>query len=277
MVSLYGVWYLIHPLQLAPPDIAVCIVALTLFAYQGLLWQPLQGYNLIAISGQTLGLFSISLLSMSEQYLIQERYERNALLQRLTEAYRDLERADRQIAESAQQEQELAVLRERTRFARDMHDTLGHALVLISVKLEAAQRLRELDPQRSDRELEATKEVVRESMKELCASIANLRLPALEHEPALRALTHYASEMALRTGMHVTYDLQPDAEGLPDPIEEALWKVGQEALTNIEKHAAARTSPCTSAARRLYPDAYLGRWHRPPSSPQHNLLLNSAG
>ena len=220
--------------------IAVCIIALTLFAYQGLLWEPLQGYNLISIFGQTLGLFATTLFGMLSQHLIYERYERNILLQQLTATNRELEQAHRQIAESAQQEQELAVLRERTRFARDMHDTLGHALVLISVKLEAAQRLRELDPQRSDRELEATKEVVRESMKELRASIANLRSPALEREPAFRALTHYTSEMARRTGMHVTYDLQPDAEGLPDPIEETLWKVGQEALTNIEKHAAAR-------------------------------------
>jgi signal transduction histidine kinase len=220
--------------------LAVCIIALTLFAYQGLLWQPLQGYNLISIFGQTLGLLATTLFGMLAQHLIYERYERNILLQQLTETNRELAQAHRQIAESAQQEQELAVLRERTRFARDIHDTLGHALVLISVKLEAAQRLRELDPQRSDRELEATKEVVRESMKELRASIANLRSPTLEREPAIRALTHYTSEMALRTGMQVTCDLQPDAEGLPDSIEETLWKVGQEALANIEKHAAAR-------------------------------------
>jgi len=170
--------------------IAVCIIALTLFAYQGLLWQPLQGYNLISIFGQAVSLFAMTLFSMLSQHLIRERYERNTLLQQLTEANRELAQVHRQIAESAQQEQELAVLRERTRFARDIHDTLGHALVLISVKLEAAQRLRELDPQRSDRELEATKEVVRESMKELRASIANLRSPALECEPAFRALTH---------------------------------------------------------------------------------------
>ncbi|HLJ32331.1 MAG TPA: sensor histidine kinase [Ktedonobacteraceae bacterium] len=219
--------------------IAVCILALTLFAYQGLLVQPWDGYNPISIIGQSVGLFSMTLFSMLLQRLIHERYERNTLLQQLTEANKELEEAQHQLAESALQEQELAVLRERTRLARDMHDTLGHALVLVSVKLEAAQGLRTRDPERCDRELESTKEIVRESMRELRASIANLRSPALEREPACRALSRYAREMAQRANLRVTYDLQPDIEGLPDQIEETLWKVGQEALTNIEKHAAA--------------------------------------
>src|SRR5579863_2272710 len=76
-------------------------------------------------------------------------------------------------------------------------------------------------------------------MKELRASIANLRSPALEREPACRALSRYAREMAQRTAIRITCDLQSDIEGLPDPVEETLWKVGQEALTNIEKHAEA--------------------------------------
>ncbi|MEO8972524.1 MAG: sensor histidine kinase [Ktedonobacteraceae bacterium] len=219
--------------------IAVCILALTLFAYQGLLLQPLYGYNLISIIGQAVGLFSMTLFSMLVQHLIHERYERNTLLQKLTETNKELEEAQHQLAESALQEQELAVLRERTRLARDMHDTLGHALVLVAVKLEAAQRLRTHDPERCDRELESTREIVRESMKELRASIANLRSPALEREPACRALSRYARAMAQRANLRVTYDLQPDIEGFPDQIEETLWKVGQEALTNIEKHAAA--------------------------------------
>ena len=89
-------------------------------------------------------------------------------------------------------------LRERTRLAREMHDTVGHALVLISIKLEAARRLRERDPERCDRELEATGEIARATMNDLRASIANLRSPALEREPACRALSRYAREMAQR-------------------------------------------------------------------------------
>ncbi|HVU70248.1 MAG TPA: sensor histidine kinase, partial [Ktedonobacteraceae bacterium] len=168
------------------------------------------------------------------------RFARQQLLEQITRTNAELKEAHRQLAESAIQEQELAVLRERTRLAREMHDTLGHALVLVAVKLEAAQKLREVNPARCDQELETTREIVRSSMKELRASIANLRSPALEREPACRALSRYAREMAQRNDLHIAYDLYPDIEGLPEPIEEALWKVGQEALANIEKHAQAR-------------------------------------
>lgn len=222
--------------------IAVCLIALTLFAYQGLLVQPFSGYNPLAIIGQCVGLSAMTLFSMLSQQLIHERYERNKLLKQLTEANKALEQAHQQLAESASQEQELAVLRERTRLARDMHDTLGHALVLISVKLEAAQGLRTRDPQRCDRELESTREIARESMKELRASIANLRSPALEREPVCRALRRYACEMGQRSHLHIFCDLPSAIEELPDHIAETLWKVGQEALANIEKHAGATSA-----------------------------------
>lgn len=217
----------------------VSIVFVTLCAYQGLLTWPPTRDNLWGIFYLGLVSFSLTAVCMLMQHLIGERYERNALLEKLAQANTELEQAQRRLAESAAQEQELAVLRERTRLAREMHDTLGHSLVLVSVKLEAAQRLRERDPERCDRELEATKEIVRNSMKELRASIANLRSPALERDAASRAISRYAQEVAQRTGVRVSYDLHPDIEGLPEQVEETLWKVGQEALTNVEKHAHA--------------------------------------
>ncbi len=220
--------------------LAVSIIALTLFAFQGLLAWPLQGDVLASIVGQTIAIFSMTAFCMVLQRMIGERYERNRLFQQLTQANAELEEAHRQLAQSVIQEQELAVLRERTRLAREMHDTLGHTLVLISVKLEAAQRLLARDPERCERELESTKEIARGSMTALRASIANLRSPALEHEHIYHALSRAARELAQRTDLHVTYTLQAGIENLPDPITETLWKVGQEVFTNIEKHARAK-------------------------------------
>lgn len=222
------------------------IAALTALIFLGYCWfiglltWPLTGDHLGAFLGILTTFASIALMCITIQHLIRERHEREHLLYQLSRSNDELEEAHRRLAETAAQEQELAVLRERTRLAREMHDTLGHALVLVSVKLEAAQRLRERDPQRCDQELEATKGIVRDSMKELRASIANLRSPALEREPACRALSRYAREMAQRTNLRVSYDLHSDIEGLPELVEETLWKVGQEALANIEKHAQAR-------------------------------------
>lgn len=224
-------------------EVMLTLVVLIFVSYcyfMGILAWPLTRINLGSLIGNGITFLSLAIICLTIQHLMSERFERTHLLEQLSRAHEELEAAHRQLAENVAQEQELAVLRERTRLAREMHDTLGHALVLISVKLEAAHRLRERDPLRCEQELEATKEIVRESMKELRASIANLRSPTLEREPACRALSRYAREMALRTGLRVSYDLHPDIEGLPEPIEDTLWKVGQEALANIEKHARAQ-------------------------------------
>jgi signal transduction histidine kinase len=227
--------------------LAVSCMALTMFAFQGLLIWPPNGGALVGIAGQGLMLFSITGFTMMFQRLIGERFERNELFTQLTQANGELEEAHRQLAQSVAQEQELAVLRERTRLAREMHDTIGHALVLISVKLEAAQRLRERDPERCDQELESTKQIARETMTALRASIADLRSPTLERERISQALSRTARELAQRSGLNVTYTLQADIDFLPEAIEEALWKVSQEALTNIEKHAhASQVQVCIS-------------------------------
>lgn len=225
----------------APPRslVLITVIFLSMCGVSGYLFPPYSADKLTSIVGIGISFFSFTLFMVMMQRLISERYERNHLVRQLQQANADLEEAHQQLAASAAQEQELAVLRERTRLAREMHDTLGHAMVLISVKLEVIQRLRASDPQRCDRELVATKEIVREGMKELRASIANLRSPAIEKVPVCRALSHFARELGQRAAIQVTYELDPDVEHLPPEVEEVLWKVGQEAMTNIEKHAHA--------------------------------------
>ncbi len=216
---------------------------------QGLFFPPFTQNTFATLIGIGISFLSMSLFALWMQHLISERFERIQLLDQLTRANTELQGAQHRLAETAAQEQELAVLRERTRLAREMHDTVGHALVLISIKLEAAQRLRERDPERCERELEATKEIARATMNELRASIANLRSPALEHEPASRALSHYAQDMAQRAGIPLSFDLDADVDALPERVEETLWRVGQEALANIEKHAHARHVQLSTSRR----------------------------
>jgi signal transduction histidine kinase len=135
----------------------------------------------------------------------------------------------------------LAVLRERGRLARDLHDTLGHTLVLVAVKLEAARRLREVDAARADCELAATQEIVRQAMADFRASLDALRAPSQGCEPLALALARRAREAGQRAGWRVIFDVSPEMGGLNDRVHEALLRVGGEALTNAERHAGART------------------------------------
>jgi len=167
--------------------------------------------------------------------LIRSRIESEILVHELRQTKQQLEQA-------LAKEKEVAVLRERNRMAREMHDVLGHALSLVAVKIEAAQRLQVVDPARAAVELEATKMLVRESMADLRASLSQLRSPELEAGD--RALDEALREWSTRTGraagIAVACAFEPDVAALPPPIQDALWRVGREAVLNIVKHARAR-------------------------------------
>jgi len=141
---------------------------------------------------------------------------------------------------SAAREADLATLRERNRLAREMHDSLGHALVSISIKLEAAQLLSAVDAGRAATELDETTALVRSTMTDLRHSLAGLRPAALEEQPLAEALAGLACEMGRRTGVAATCSVDERASLLDRATQEALYRVGQEALTNVAKHAHAQ-------------------------------------
>jgi signal transduction histidine kinase len=180
-------------------------------------------------------LFSICLtmgISYSIKVVLRERHQREQVIAELHEAQRQLRLA-------AARDVELAALQERNRLAREMHDSLGHALVLISVKMEAVQRLQAVDPARAIAEWEDTKALVRSTMADLRSSLVGLRLSALDEQPFADALGELAGETGRRTGIEVACEIADCAEVLDRDTREALYRVVQEALTNVAKHAHA--------------------------------------
>jgi signal transduction histidine kinase len=157
-------------------------------------------------------------------------------------ALAQLREAHAGLAASAAQQEELAVLRERARMARALHDNIGHALVVMNVKLEAAQLLYARDPARGDAELEATRTLIRSTMAELRRALANLRTPATPHDDLPAALERLAHELQARAGIDISCYVGPDLPVVPAEAREALWYVAREALTNVERHAATASA-----------------------------------
>jgi signal transduction histidine kinase len=151
---------------------------------------------------------------------------------------RELQESQRQLEASAQQGRELAVLRERERLARELHDVLGHALVLAAVKIEAAQRLQPVDSSKATAELDATKQLIRGTMGELRRAVASLRAAPLERQSLATAIADSAKETTARSEIRTTIRCE-EVHGLTPIQEEALLRVAQEALTNTLKHASA--------------------------------------
>lgn len=176
---------------------------------------------------------SILLLLVYVGHLNQSSMDRGLLISQLEEAKAKLEAAQKQ-------EAELAVLRERERLARDLHDSLGHALVALSVQLEAIQRLYRVDPQKASEQVDEMKALARASMDDLRRSIAGLRSQGLDNRPLCAAIQELCIEFGQRTGMMVECNADPAVDGLRPAIANSLWHASQEALTNIEKHSGAR-------------------------------------
>lgn len=152
----------------------------------------------------------------------------------------ELQAAHEQLQEYALRAEMMAVVEERNRLAREMHDTLGHRLTVASVQLEAAQRLCPTDSERAASMVGTVREQVREALTELRATVAALRAPVaadLQLRSALRRLTVDFEEA---TGLTINQVMPTEMPPLPDAHRLALFRAAQEALTNIQRHARAQ-------------------------------------
>jgi signal transduction histidine kinase len=161
--------------------------------------------------------------------------ERAALIQELQAAKQALELA-------REREAELAALRERERLARELHDNLGHALVTLSVQLEAVQRLAVADSSRVPALVDEMKRLVRGSMEDLRRSLANLRSPGLGERRLTDALRDCCEKVSARAAIKITQALDRRADELPERLREVLWRVGHEGLANVERHSHAKSA-----------------------------------
>ena len=130
-------------------------------------------------------------------------------------------------------QQRFAMVTERERVARDVHDVLGHSLTALSVKAELASRLIDVDPVRARAELESIQDTARQALAEVRATVGGLRAGNLEAE--LATLPRVLDD----AGIGTTVD---GAVADTDPRHRALlaW-VLRESVTNVVRHARART------------------------------------
>ena len=148
------------------------------------------------------------------------------------------QRVAEQTAELVQQEREAATLEERTRVAREIHDTLAQGLAGIIVQLGAAQRAAAVNSLEAPKHFELAQRMARESLAEARRSIWNLRSPVLERGDLKDALASLAMR-PLGADITVHFREQGTAWTLRAEVESAFLRVAQEALVNAAKHAQA--------------------------------------
>ncbi|MGH7776778.1 MAG: sensor histidine kinase, partial [Candidatus Dormibacterales bacterium] len=134
-----------------------------------------------------------------------------------------------------------AVEAERLRIARDLHD--GPAQVLSNLVLEAEilERLLHREPALLPAELEEFKASVRNAVGDMRRFMFDLRPTSLDDLGLVATLKRYTTEYQDRTGITCRFNVSGEEKRLPPDIEEALYRIIQEALTNVQRHAGAKT------------------------------------
>src|SRR5262249_46417013 len=159
-----------------------------------------------------------------------------------------------------------AVLSERNRVARELHDTLEQGLTGISLQLEAVASTVQSSPSTARQSLEVARQMLRYSLEETRRSVMDLRSQALESHDLPAALATLAHQMTLGTSIKADVRVEGQSRRLDAAQEHHLLRIGLEAVTNAVKHSGAahvdilvRFSP--SAAELVVAAAGCGARH----------------
>lgn len=152
---------------------------------------------------------------------------------------RALHAANVQITQYAAAQQQLAVSHERNRMARELHDTLAHSLSAVAVQLEAVDSTMTTAPDDARVILGKALAQTRSGLTETRRALHELRATPLDDLGLALAIQNLAITTAQRNGMTAIVSLPEGALNLPPEIEQGVYRIAQEALTNAARHAGA--------------------------------------
>jgi two-component system sensor histidine kinase DesK len=157
----------------------------------------------------------------------------------------DLRQRNAQLSEARAELARLAVAQERERFARDLHDLLGHSLSVITLKAELAGRMLSDGPADAAREVAELEQVARTALSEVREAVSGYHQPTLEGELA-------GARMALAAA-GIEADVQQASAALDPDVEAVLAWTVREGATNVIRHSGAKH--CTLRIRASLTDA----------------------
>jgi signal transduction histidine kinase len=134
--------------------------------------------------------------------------------------------------------QELALVGERNRLARELHDSAKQQAFAAAAQLNAARTLLQQDPQAAADHLEQAEGLIKDLRRELTTLVQQLRPSILQDQGLAEALRQFTEGWSRQNGIHLEVHLQGE-QVLPLDIEKAVFRVMQEALANVARHSQA--------------------------------------
>jgi signal transduction histidine kinase len=167
-----------------------------------------------------------------------------------------LEQRARDLEQSREDEARRRVAEERLRIAQDLHDSVAHTMATINVQAGVAAHVIDRHPDKARDALVVVQQASREALDELAALLGLLRPDGNEEVRAARAPTPGPAQLeslvesTRRAGLDVTLQVERDLSDVPQPVGVALYRIVQESLTNVVRHAG----PATEATVRVTGD-----------------------
>ncbi|WP_312114721.1 HAMP domain-containing sensor histidine kinase [Brevibacillus reuszeri] len=165
-------------------------------------------------------------------------WQLNRLASQWEEQVASLQRLSNSNAALAEQLKHAAVTEERQRLARELHDAVSQQLFAIAMTTAAMKRLVEKNPQRASQQIELVEEMAAAAQAEMRALLLHLRPATLQNKSLKEAILELLDELTRKNTMELTWEIE-DVEGLPSGIEDHLFRILQESLSNTLRHAKA--------------------------------------
>jgi len=162
------------------------------------------------------------------------------LMTRMRKQQQSLEDANIRLSHYASTLEQLATSRERNRLARELHDTLAHTLSGLTVQLETVKAYWDVDHSGAQTSLENALKTARSGLEETRRALKSLRASPLDDLGLIQALRGLAEEAADRADLKAEIILPEKFETPTPDIEQSIYRIAQESITNVINHAAAK-------------------------------------
>lgn len=156
----------------------------------------------------------------------------------------ELKDANQKLQDYAIRVERLAATEERNRLARELHDSVSQIIFSMTLTAQAARIVADRDPARIPSMLDHLQELAQNALAEMRSLIEHLRPPPLQEKGLIPALRSHFAERKMRDGLNVSLRINGQAD-LPESSEEGIFRIIQEALNNVVKHAHTNAAEVT--------------------------------
>jgi signal transduction histidine kinase len=167
------------------------------------------------------------------------RQERTELLNLSSELERRVAVRTREVERLAEESRYAAIVRERLQIARDLHDTLAHSMMAMLSEVRLLRKIQVRDPNSLADELARAEEVAHAGLNEARSAIAQMRSHSARDTGLGPALSKAVERFKDRTGLTVELVIDGDAARFGDDRADVIFRMTEEVLRNIERHAGA--------------------------------------